>query len=94
MTYISKNEGRKTKNGSCIEINYTGSQIESKRVFSNVNSLQTPKRQYSIKFDEDLDFVKGEKLHGSRPKNPVQGGSEGRPNGWRLRILFEEHGLL
>ena len=49
---------------------------------------------YDVKFEKDFQFVLGCKMHGFLPKKPVTGVREGRPDGWRVRIMFRRQGAM
>ncbi len=47
---------------------------------------------YYVKFADDFQFVRGGKLHGLGPDNPVTGGRDMRPDGWSSRIMWRQEG--
>ncbi|OUW17800.1 MAG: hypothetical protein CBD18_03905 [Opitutales bacterium TMED158] len=49
---------------------------------------------YDVKFDENFQFVKGGKLHGLGPDQPITGGKAMRPDGWSARVTFKEEGTV
>lgn len=49
---------------------------------------------YDVKFEKDFQFVRGGKMHGFLPKKPVTGVREGRPDGWRLRLMFRRQSAM
>ncbi len=47
---------------------------------------------YDVLFPEGFQFVKGGKLHGLGPKNPVTGGKPTKAAGWSARVGFRPKG--
>ncbi|NIJ19141.1 hypothetical protein FHS95_000810 [Sphingomonas naasensis] len=47
---------------------------------------------YDVRFDRDFQFVRGGKMHGLGPAEPVTGGNGVRPDGWSARVMWRELG--
>lgn len=47
---------------------------------------------YDVRFDRDFQFVRGGKMHGLGPAEPVTGGNRLRPEGWSARVMWREKG--
>jgi hypothetical protein len=47
---------------------------------------------YDVRFDRDFQFVRGGKMHGLGPAEPVTGGNALRPDGWSARVMWRERG--
>lgn len=47
---------------------------------------------YDVRFDGDFQFVRGGKMHGLGPAEPVTGGNKLRPEGWSARVMWREKG--
>lgn len=84
-------------NGSTgLRAEYEGSEIGSERI---VKRLLLPEvgveysLNYDVRFDEEFQFVKGGKLHGLGPMDPVTGGRPIIPEGWSARVMFREGGV-
>lgn len=49
---------------------------------------------YDVRFAPDFQFVRGGKLHGLGPEDPITGGNPMKPGGWSTRVMFEDGGQL
>ena len=78
-----------------IRVSYVGNQEGSERL---VVHLPLPRRvleatlSYDVRFGEDFQWVKGGKLHGLGPDNPVTGGDPRSPEKWSARVMFKSGG--
>ncbi len=74
-----------------VEVEYEGYERGSRRV-----NLMVPLKErvreatlsYDVRFCDDFRFVRGGKLHGLGPVEPVTGGNPVEPHRWSARVLF------
>lgn len=80
---------------NAIRVSYVGSKVGSERVVVGY-PLKKPVMEatlaFDVRFGEDFQWVKGGKLHGLGPENPVTGGNAREPDRWSARIMFAGDG--
>ncbi|MEK6233411.1 MAG: hypothetical protein N2C14_01740, partial [Planctomycetales bacterium] len=87
--------GRKGTDG--VRVEYVGSERGSERVvmqFILPTAVTEASLSYDVLFEDDFQFVRGGKLHGLGPADPVVGGEKVEPDGWSARLMFLEQGKL
>lgn len=87
--------GRGVNGTTALRVDYVGYERGSKRLVRNVplgERLTEATLCYDVLFDEDFQFVRGGKLHGLGPLNPVAGGNPREPHRWSARINFSGDG--
>lgn len=92
---ISISTGVIPAGGNCIRVDYIGTARGSERVvvaFPLKNKGREMSLCYDVLFPEGFQFVKGGKLHGLGPKDPVTGGKPTKPAGWSARVGFRPRG--
>lgn len=80
-----------------LRVTYAGNKEGSERLVSQIalsESVTEASLSYDVKFESDFQFVKGGKLHGLGPSNPVAGGEAMEPSRWSSRIMFFDHGKV
>lgn len=89
-------EGMGVNGSDAIKVNYVGNNEGSARVTARYPL--SPALEYTLNFDVNFcsgfDFVKGGKLHGLGPKNPITGGNSVPDDGWSARGMFRAGGHL
>ena len=78
-----------------IRVSYVGSKAGSERVVAGYPLKQAVTEAtlaFDVRFGEDFQWVKGGKLHGLGPENPVTGGNPREPHRWSARIMFAGDG--
>ncbi len=81
--------------GHSIRVDYIGMARGSERVvvaFPLKRKSSEMSLCYDVLFPEGFKFVKGGKLHGLGPKEPVTGGKPTKPAGWSARVGFRPKG--
>lgn len=95
--YIRFVPAGKIPGDKAIRVTYEGSDIGSPRVGANVR-LRKPAREatltYTVTFERGFQFVRGGKLPGLGPEQPVTGGREVTASGWSVRPVFRADGTL
>lgn len=85
-------------NGSSgLRVTYQANEEGSKRLVVGIGlseCVDGASLSFDVKFEEDFQFVKGGKLHGVGPLNPITGGQPMKSSGWSSRIMFEEDGAV
>ncbi|MDO7086716.1 polysaccharide lyase [Pseudocolwellia sp. AS88] len=84
-------------NNKALRVTYVAYPKGSRRVSSRIklaSKVQSATLSFDVCFENDFQWVKGGKLHGLAPDNPVTGGNKRKPIGWSARILFKEDGML
>ena len=74
-----------------IRVSYVGSKEGSERVvvgYPLKKAVTEATLSFHVRFSEDFQWVKGGKLHGLGPENPVTGGRAREPHRWSARIMF------
>jgi hypothetical protein len=74
-----------------IRVSYVGSKEGSERVvvgYPLKKAVMEATLAFDVRFGEDFQWVKGGKLHGLGPENPVTGGKAREPDRWSARIMF------
>lgn len=74
-----------------IRVSYVGSKEGSDRVLAKcplLKAVMVASLSFDVRFGEDFQWVKGGKLHGLGPENPITGGNERKPDGWSARLMF------
>ena len=72
---IELSEGEGVNNSNAIKVTYEGYKRGSKRVMRLIKlpiKLKEATLNYSVKFDENFNFVMGGKLHGLVPENIIK----------------------
>jgi len=88
-------ESKGVEESRALKATYVGSERGSERIVMrfplprNGNEMSLT---YDVKFDDDFQFVRGGKLLGLGPVNPVTGGNDTTPDGWSARINFRADG--
>lgn len=80
-----------------LKVTYVSSQVGSERIVVHLpltKAVNEATLSYYVKFDRDFQFVKGGKLHGLGPNNPITGGGEMTPSGWSSRVMFQKEGKV
>lgn len=80
---------------NAIRVSYVGSKEGSERIVAKYplrKAVMEASLSFDVRFSEDFQWVKGGKLHGLGPENPITGGNERRPDGWSARLMFAESG--
>lgn len=78
-----------------IRVAYVGSDEGSERIVASYplrKAVMEATLTFDVRFDKDFQWVKGGKLHGLGPENPVTGGNERKPDRWSARLMFAEDG--
>lgn len=78
-----------------IRVAYVGYEEGSERVLSRFRlsrQVMEATLSFDVRFDKDFQWVKGGKLHGLGPENPVTGGNERSPEKWSARLMFDGSG--
>jgi hypothetical protein len=78
-----------------IRVSYVGSKVGSERVVEGYplkKAVTEATLAFDVRFGEDFQWVKGGKLHGLGPENPVTGGNAREPHRWSARIMFAGDG--
>jgi hypothetical protein len=78
-----------------IRVSYVGSNEGSERVVASYplkKAVMDATLTFDVRFGEDFQWVKGGKLHGLGPENPVTGGNAREPDRWSARIMFAADG--
>ena len=78
-----------------IRVSYVGSKEGSERVvvgYPLKRAVMEATLAFDVRFGEDFQWVKGGKLHGLGPENPVTGGNAREPDRWSARIMFAGDG--
>jgi hypothetical protein len=76
---------------NAIRVAYVGFDQGSERVVSRFplsRNVMEATLSYDVRFGEDFQWVKGGKLHGLGPDDPVTGGKERAPEKWSARLMF------
>ncbi len=85
-------------NGSSgLRVTYISNELGSKRIVSRFalsEAVTEASLSYDVKFEEDFQFVKGGKIHGLGPSNPIAGGDPMKPSGWSARVMFFDQGKI
>lgn len=80
---------------NAIRVDYVGYSRGSERVvmrYPLARSVDQVTLSFDVHFDTDFQWVRGGKLHGVGPKQPVTGGNPRRPASWSARIMFRPEG--
>ena len=80
---------------NAIRVAYVGSAEGSERVllrFPLSRRVTEATLSFDVRFGEDFQWVKGGKLHGLGPDEPVTGGRERSPEKWSARLMFDGKG--
>jgi hypothetical protein len=78
-----------------IRVAYVGYDEGSKRVVSRFplsRQVMEATLSFDVRFGEDFQWVKGGKLHGLGPEEPVTGGKDRAPEKWSARLMFDGKG--
>ncbi len=78
-----------------IRVSYVGSKEGSERIVAGYplkKAVTEATLAFDVRFGEDFQWVKGGKLHGLGPENPVTGGNAREPDRWSARIMFAGDG--
>lgn len=78
-----------------IRVSYVGSKVGSDRVVARYplrKAVTEATLSFDVRFGEDFQWVRGGKLHGLGPENPVTGGNAREPDRWSARIMFDGKG--
>lgn len=78
-----------------IRVAYVGSKEGSERVVMRhplKKAVEEATLSFDVRFGEDFQWVKGGKLHGLGPENPVTGGNDRAPEKWSARLMFGGEG--
>jgi hypothetical protein len=78
-----------------IRVAYVGSKEGSERIVIRhplKKAVEEATLSFDVRFGEDFQWVKGGKLHGLGPVNPVTGGNERAPEKWSARLMFGAEG--
>jgi hypothetical protein len=74
-----------------IRVAYVGSKEGSERIVIRhplKKAVEEANLSFDVRFGEDFQWVKGGKLHGLGPENPVTGGNDRAPEKWSARLMF------
>jgi hypothetical protein len=80
-----------------LRVTYVGNEVGSKRIVSRFElseAVTEASLSYDVKFEEDFQFMKGGKIHGLGPSNPVAAGDSMEPSRWSSRIMFFDQGKI
>ena len=80
---------------TAIRVAYVGYEEGSERVVSRFplsRQVMEATLSYDVRFGEDFQWVKGGKLHGLGPEEPVTGGNDRAPEKWSARLMFGSGG--
>lgn len=86
-----------TSNSNAALVFYQGNSMGSERIIANVDLADYSliyKLEFHVKFCDNFDFVRGGKLLGLGPDEPVTGGNQITPSGWSARLMFRGNGEL
>lgn len=89
--------GAGVNNSAGLRVTYVANEVGSKRIFSRFElseSVTEASLSYDVKFEDDFQFVRGGKIHGLGPLNPIAGGAPMKPSGWSSRIMFFDQGKI
>lgn len=90
---LLRNGGR--GGSDAIRVFYVGSKEGSERVLARFPLARPVKEAtlcFDVRFGENFKWVRGGKLHGLGPKDPVTGGDPREPNKWSARLMFKRGG--
>lgn len=88
-------DGAGVDGGKGLKANYVGSERGSERILLRYplpRALNEATLTFDVRFDNNFQFVRGGKLLGLGPVNPVTGGGESTPEGWSARMTFRPDG--
>jgi hypothetical protein len=80
-----------------LRVTYVANEVGSRRIVSRFElseAVTEASLLYDVKFEDDFQFVKGGKIHGLGPANPIAAGDPMNPNGWSSRIMFFDQGKV
>jgi len=78
-----------------IRVAYVGYEQGSGRIVASYplsGRVKEATLSYDVRFSEDFQWVRGGKLHGLGPENPVTGGDPRMPEKWSARVMFKPDG--
>ncbi len=96
-TRISLVENAGPDGSNAIRVSYEGYDRGSKRVVVRhilPGKLKEATLSYRVRFADDFQFVRGGKLHGLGPQQPITGGKDMKADGWSARVMWKENGSL
>nr|GGH98819.1 hypothetical protein GCM10011355_23310 [Aquisalinus luteolus] len=81
--------------GTVIAARYVGNEEGSERIVVR-HDLPVSGTDFTLRYDvwlpENFQFVRGGKMHGLGPADPVTGGDPIRPDGWSARVMWRTGG--
>jgi hypothetical protein len=82
---------------NAIAVTYQGFEQGSYRVYAAAKLPEAALQyqlSFAVRFCDNFDFVRGGKLHGLGPENPITGGDPITAEGWSARLMFGPGGTL
>ncbi|NOK59961.1 MAG: RICIN domain-containing protein [Chloroflexi bacterium AL-W] len=81
-------------NSKCVRVRYVPFSGGSERVTfkQNIPPAKSYTLNYDVMFERGFEFVRGGKLHGLGPANPVTGCRSGAADRWSARTMFSGEG--
>lgn len=95
--YAEVVRGEGVHGSKAMKVTYQGFEQGSYRVYAAAHLPEAALQyqlSFAVKFCDNFDFVRGGKLHGLGPENPVTGGNKVTAEGWSARLMFEPDGGL
>lgn len=95
--HIELAEGEGVGGSRALRATYVGGPMGSERI---ARTLPLTSRgteyslNYDVKFGRDFQFVRGGKLHGLAPDQPVSGGRRDQADSWSVRAVWQAEGAF